>query len=106
MKLLQDGHISKEYATRSSKLHKEIKYYQIMLEEQAQLEKSQANNTEQQRDLIIRMEEELLNGGFSKVELNTIRRKYETDRNTNTAVSQKEAPAEDRSKKAFEELKN
>jgi hypothetical protein len=37
VKLLQDGHIQKEYANKSSRLHKEIKYYENMLKEEANL---------------------------------------------------------------------
>jgi hypothetical protein len=60
VKLLQDGHIKKEYANKSSRLHKEIKYYENMLKDEATLEVSDADNMAKKRVLIKRMEEELV----------------------------------------------
>jgi len=56
MKLLQDGHIQKEYASRSSKLHKEIKYYEQMLVEQEELATSDRNNSDNKKSMMMQME--------------------------------------------------
>jgi seryl-tRNA synthetase len=89
MKLLQDGHIQKEYASRSSKLHKEIKYYEGMLAEQEGLTSADRSNGEDKKGSIMQMEEELIKGGFPKAELLQLRRKFEAERGNTTLVTQK-----------------
>jgi hypothetical protein len=56
VKLLQDGHIKKEYANKSSRLHKEIKYYENMLKDEANLEISDNDNMAKKRIFIKNME--------------------------------------------------
>lgn len=107
MKLLQDGHIKKEYAHRTSLLHKEIKYYENMLKEEAALEVADTENTAKKRVLIKTMEEEILESGFSRVELALIKKRFEgTDRTAPSLPARSTVPEEDRSQAAFEELKN
>lgn len=47
-----------------------------MLKEEAELDMSDKNNMQQKVGYIKRMEEELLEGGFSKVELTIIRKQF------------------------------
>ncbi len=76
IKLLQDGNIQKQYANKVSRLHKEIKFYENQLKEEAELDVSDKNNMQQKVGMIKRMEDELLSGGFSKVELAIMRKQF------------------------------
>ena len=76
---MQDGHISKEYANKSSRLHQEIKGLQKKLKEEEELSTTISETDEKKRILIIEMEEAILRNGYSKMELVNIRKKFDTN---------------------------
>jgi hypothetical protein len=76
-----------------------------MLKDEANLEVSDNDNMAKKRVFIKNMEEELLLGGFSKVELTLIRKQFEAERTAPSIVAKTEYPTEDRSKATFDSLK-
>lgn len=58
-----------------------------MLKDEAVLDMSDKNNMQQKVGFIKKMEEELIGGGFSKVELTILRKQFEAERTTTSQVT-------------------
>jgi uncharacterized protein YbjQ (UPF0145 family) len=80
VKLLQDGHIKKEYANQTSRLHKEIKVYEKKVKEEEELALAEYSTREQKMKRIIEMEHQLSNLGVSGNELLNLRKKFEASK--------------------------
>lgn len=106
VKLLQDGHIKKQYSNKTSRLHKDIKNIEKQVNEEEELAMSDYYNTQQKNKRIFEMEQELLKNGLDQKELSSM--KHRLDRNEKIVINTQrdEGKAEDRSKKAFTSLKN
>ncbi len=103
VKLLTDGHIKKEYANKTSRLHKEIKFYETQIKAEEDLEMSDYYNNEQKNQRIFEMEQKLISSGYDKGQIFSMKKQFESTEKTIRSVSRvtNNEVSEDRSKKAF-----
>ena len=108
VKLLQDGHIQKQYSNKTSRLHKEIKTVEKQVSDEEELALSDYYNGQQKEKRIFEMEQELLRSGFEQRELASMRHRLNRNEKDKKEMNTQrdDTKAEDRSRKALNNLKS